>query len=116
MTLHNKDIIVANAFQRYTNDQGNPAQRPYDFNSWIDSDIARNLAKSMAEDDVLFEGNRIGPIARKLMKGYAEIPTYRTLMAYLYEPGQDVHEELLLDGVGTYHRKSANTWLILEPR
>ena len=36
------------------------------------------------------------------MEGYAEIPTYRTLLAYLYEPGGDVHEELLLDGVGTY--------------
>jgi len=46
------------------------------------------------------------------MEGYAEIATYRTLMAYLYEPGRDVHEELLLDGVGTYrpafHISTAN--------
>ena len=56
MTAHNKDMIVANAFQRYIDDQGNPAQRPYDFNSWIDSETARALAKNMDEDDVLFEG------------------------------------------------------------
>jgi mannan polymerase complexes MNN9 subunit len=36
------------------------------------------------------------------MEGYAEIPTYRTLMAYLYEPSRDRHEEVKLDGVGTY--------------
>jgi mannan polymerase complexes MNN9 subunit len=104
LTRHNKDIVVANAYQRYTDDQGNPAIRPYDFNSWIDSEIARNLAKNMDENDVLFEG--IPPLlfggSRVLIAGYAEIPTYRTLMAYLYEPGQDAHEELSLDGVGTY--------------
>jgi mannan polymerase complexes MNN9 subunit len=37
-----------------------------------------------------------------LIPGYAEIPTYRSLMAYMYEPGRDVHEEVQLDGVGTY--------------
>src|SRR5271154_2113524 len=56
LTRHNKDIIVANAYQRYADDHGNPAIRPYDFNSWIDSEIARNLAKNMDENDVLFEG------------------------------------------------------------
>jgi mannan polymerase complexes MNN9 subunit len=39
---------------------------------------------------------------RVLIVGYAEIPTYRSLMAYLYEPDRDAHEELRLDGVGTY--------------
>jgi mannan polymerase complexes MNN9 subunit len=28
--------------------------------------------------------------------------TYRALMAYMYEAGRDVHEEVQLDGVGTY--------------
>ena len=59
MTAHNKDIIVANAFQRFIDDHGNPAQRPYDFNSWIDSETARDLARKMEEDDVLFEGIRL---------------------------------------------------------
>jgi hypothetical protein len=27
--------------------------------------------------------------------------TYRSLMAYMYEPGRDAHEEVQLDGVGT---------------
>jgi hypothetical protein len=39
---------------------------------------------------------------KKLTPGYAEIPTYRTLMAYLYEPGRDTREIIQLDGVGTY--------------
>jgi mannan polymerase complexes MNN9 subunit len=102
MTLHNKDIIVANAYQRYTDDQGNPSIRPYDYNSWIDSEISLNLAKNMEEDDVLFEGNPRPLCARVKRKGYAEIATYRSLMALLYEPGGDIHEELRLDGVGTY--------------
>jgi mannan polymerase complexes MNN9 subunit len=28
--------------------------------------------------------------------------TYRALMAYMYESGRDIHEEVQLDGVGTY--------------
>ncbi len=47
------------------------------------------------------------------MKGYAEIPTYRTLMAYLYEEGRDIHEEIQLDGVGAYFKLRA--WLIVVP-
>jgi mannan polymerase complexes MNN9 subunit len=39
---------------------------------------------------------------KKLIQGYAEIPTYRTLMAYLYKQSRDRHEEVKLDGVGTY--------------
>ena len=56
MTQHNRDIIVANAFQKYKDDNGNQQERPYDFNSWIDSEIALNLAAKMGDDDVLFEG------------------------------------------------------------
>jgi mannan polymerase complexes MNN9 subunit len=37
-----------------------------------------------------------------LTTGYEEMATYRTLMAHLHEPGRDLHEELQLDGVGTY--------------
>jgi mannan polymerase complexes MNN9 subunit len=56
LTMHNRDIIVVNAFQKYNDDHGNQQERPYDFNSWIDSEIALNLAANMGEDDVLFEG------------------------------------------------------------
>jgi mannan polymerase complexes MNN9 subunit len=56
MTLHNRDVLVANAYQRFTDDSGNPQIRGYDFNSWIDSETSLNLASSMADDDVLFEG------------------------------------------------------------
>jgi mannan polymerase complexes MNN9 subunit len=56
MTHHNRDIIVANAFQKYNDDSGNQQERPYDFNNWIDSEIALNLASKMGEDDVIFEG------------------------------------------------------------
>ena len=37
-------------------DSGKERQRGYDFNSWIDSEIAQELAANMKEDDVLFEG------------------------------------------------------------
>lgn len=89
MTLHNRDILVANAYQRFTDENGQPQIRGYDFNSWIDSETALNLASTMGDDDVIFEG-------------YAEMATYRALMAYMYEAGRDIHEEVQLDGVGTY--------------
>jgi mannan polymerase complexes MNN9 subunit len=56
LTSHNRDILVANAYQRYTDKYGQARIRAYDFNSWIDSDVALALAKKMDEDDVLFEG------------------------------------------------------------
>ena len=56
LTGHNKDIIVANAYQKYTDENGKQQERAYDFNSWIDSDIAQELAAKMKDDDVLFEG------------------------------------------------------------
>ncbi|KAK9459896.1 Anp1-domain-containing protein [Lipomyces oligophaga] len=86
LAAHNKPIIVANCYQRYV-DHGDSKIRAYDFNSWQDSETARELASQMAEDDVIFEG-------------YSEMATYRTLMAYLYVPGNDIHEEVPLDGVG----------------
>ena len=56
--MHNKDVLVANAYQKYLDDNGQEKQRGYDFNSWIDSEVALNLAETMGEDDVLFEGGR----------------------------------------------------------
>ncbi|KAK7204109.1 Anp1-domain-containing protein [Myxozyma melibiosi] len=86
LAAHDKSIIVANCYQRYV-EHGESKIRAYDFNSWQDSDTAAQMANEMGEDDVIFEG-------------YAEMATYRTLMAYLYVPGNDVHEEVPLDGVG----------------
>ncbi|KAK9455451.1 Anp1-domain-containing protein [Dipodascopsis uninucleata] len=86
LAAHNKAIIVANCYQKYT-DRGEQKIRAYDFNSWQDSDTAKQMARDMAEDDIIFEG-------------YSEMATYRTLMAYLYVDGNDIHEEVELDGVG----------------
>ncbi|KAL2271105.1 hypothetical protein VTJ83DRAFT_476 [Remersonia thermophila] len=96
LARHDKPIVVPNCFQRFYNARTQAMdERPYDFNNWIDSDAARELASAMGPDDVLFEG-------------YAEMATYRTLMAYLAkdddndddEGERDLHEEVLLDGVG----------------
>ena len=86
---HNKPIIVANCMQRFTNEKGGKDIRPYDYNSWQDSQIAQDLAQKMGPDDILLEG-------------YDEMATYRTLMAHLADPSpsRDQSRELQLDGVG----------------
>lgn len=86
LALHNRDIIVPNCFQRFK-DNGKDAVRPYDFNSWHDSEIALNMAKKMGPDEIILEG-------------YKEMATYRLLMAYEFENGGQVHKEVTLDGVG----------------
>lgn len=88
LASHNKDIIVPNCFQRFVNpDTKKWAERPYDFNSWQDSDTARAMAKGMDKDDLLLEG-------------YKEMATYRSLMAYAYRPNEPVNQVMPLDGVG----------------
>ncbi|KAB8556637.1 hypothetical protein FH972_025673 [Carpinus fangiana] len=92
LARHDRPIIVPNCYQRFRNpDTGKSDIRPYDFNSWVDSEQAQALAKNMGADDILLEG-------------YAEMATYRTLMAHLYdgltEPDPDAHKEIFLDGVG----------------
>ncbi|TEY22005.1 hypothetical protein BOTCAL_1618g00010 [Botryotinia calthae] len=88
LASHDKAIIVPNCFQRYydTKDK-RMSERAYDFNSWQDSDVARKLAESMGPDDILLEG-------------YADMATYRTLMAYLASDTGDSKEVIPLDGVG----------------
>jgi len=77
LAAFDKPIIVPNCFQRYYNkDKGAMDVRPYDFNSWIDSPTAQQLAVKMAPDDILLEG-------------YAEMATYRTLMAYMSGPSME---------------------------
>lgn len=71
LASHDKAIIVPNCFQRYFNkDKEAEDVRPYDFNSWQDSPTARGLGEKMGPDEILLEG-------------YAEMATYRSLMAYM---------------------------------
>lgn len=89
LAAHDKPVIVPNCYQRYTNDQGKPDVRPYDYNSWQDSTEAAALAKKMGPDDILLEG-------------YAEMATYRRLMAKIADTseGRDQGTVMPLDGVG----------------
>lgn len=89
LTAHNRPVIVPNCFQRYYNKDAKKMDvRPYDFNSWIDSSTAEQLAETMGPDEILLEG-------------YAELPTYRTLMAYMANSGAPrPSREIELDGVG----------------
>jgi mannan polymerase complexes MNN9 subunit len=88
LTSHDKPIVVPNCFQRYVDENGDAQVRPYDYNSWVDSESARRLAADMGKDDILLEG-------------YAEMATYRTLMAMLGKPsGGDPRRLMALDGVG----------------
>ncbi|KAF2087380.1 glycosyltransferase family 62 protein [Saccharata proteae CBS 121410] len=89
LASHDKPIIVPNCFQRYYNEDSKKMDiRPYDYNSWIDSPTAQNLGKGMGKDDILLEG-------------YAEMATYRSLMAYMKDgSGGDANREIELDGVG----------------
>ncbi|CDO52299.1 hypothetical protein DV495_003085 [Geotrichum candidum] len=87
LAKHDKDIIVANCYQRYVDPQKGAAIRPYDFNSWQDSEKALEIAAEMGDDEIIVEG-------------YQEIATYRSLMAYMYDAKNDPHMEVPLDGVG----------------
>lgn len=88
LAMHDKPIVVPNCFQKYY-DEGKKemAERPYDFNNWKDSPTAQELAEKMGKDDILLEG-------------YAEMPTFRALMAYMFDEQADKHMEVDLDGVG----------------
>jgi len=88
LALHDKPIIVPNCFQRYLDPETKKmAERGYDLNSWQDSEIAQKLGETLGPDDILLEG-------------YAEMQTYRTLMAKLDTKDGDVNMEIPLDGVG----------------
>ncbi|CAH0026717.1 unnamed protein product [Clonostachys rhizophaga] len=85
---YSKPVIVANCFQKYYDaEKKSMAERPYDFNSWQDSDVAQKLGASMGPDDILLEG-------------YAEMATYRLLMAYMATNPSEKDTVVPLDGVG----------------
>ncbi|KAF1927743.1 glycosyltransferase family 62 protein [Didymella exigua CBS 183.55] len=88
LAAYDVPIIAPNCFQRYYNDDKKAMDaRPYDFNNWIDSATARDLGAKMGKDDILLEG-------------YAEMATYRSLMAYMHDPAADAGAKVKLDGVG----------------
>ena len=89
LSSHNQPVIVPNCYQRYYNtDTKKMDVRPYDYNSWVDSDMARALAAEMDPDEILLEG-------------YNEMATYRTLMAHLADlRDPDPRRMMSLDGVG----------------
>ncbi|KAK3943733.1 mannan polymerase complexes MNN9 subunit [Diplogelasinospora grovesii] len=88
LAKHDKPLVAPNCYQRYYNAEKKAMdERPYDFNNWQDSPTALELAGKMGPDDILLEG-------------YADMATYRALMAYMYEEGADDHLEVPLDGVG----------------
>lgn len=88
MTAHDKAVLAANVYQHSIDKKtGQKTKGPYDFNNWADSDTALQMAASMPDDGVLFEG-------------YGEMATYRTLMAHFYKEGESPSAEMVLDGVG----------------
>lgn len=87
LAMHDKPIVVPNCFQKYLDDDKALAQRPYDFNNWVDSPTALELGAKMGKDDILLEG-------------YQDMATFRALMAYMYDDKADKHTEVELDGVG----------------
>jgi mannan polymerase complexes MNN9 subunit len=88
LASHDKSLIVPNCFQRYYDEETKSmAERPYDLNNWQDSEIAQQLAAKMGPDEILLEG-------------YAEMATYRALMAKLGTDDGDRDMEMPLDGVG----------------
>ncbi|CAL9738201.1 mannan polymerase complexes subunit Mnn9p [Monosporozyma servazzii] len=88
MTAHDKPVLAANVYQRFYNKEEKKDDiRPYDFNNWQESDIGRELASKMGDDEIIVEG-------------YSEIATYRPLMAHFYDPKNPINEEMILDGVG----------------
>ncbi|PKS07752.1 hypothetical protein jhhlp_006360 [Lomentospora prolificans] len=84
---HDRDIIVPNIwFHRY-NDEGKDIEGRFDYNSWVESDQARQLRKTLDPDVVLAEG-------------YKQYNTGRNYMAKMGDWRDDQNMEIELDGVG----------------
>ncbi|ODV79389.1 glycosyltransferase family 62 protein, partial [Suhomyces tanzawaensis NRRL Y-17324] len=82
---HDYDVIVPNVWRPLPTFLGN--EQPYDLNSWLESEAALELAKTLDEDDVIVEG-------------YAEYATYRAHLAYIRDARASPDELIELDGVG----------------
>lgn len=82
---HDYDVTVPNIWRPLPTYLG--GEQPYDLNSWMESDPALALAKTLEEDDVIVEG-------------YAEYPTYRVHLAYIREADGNPDDIVDLDGIG----------------
>lgn len=88
LVAHNKPVLSANVYQRFVDpNTKQPSIRPYDFNNWVESDGGLEIAANLKEDEIVVEG-------------YAEMATYRPLMAHFYDEKSDKNAEMALDGVG----------------
>ncbi|KAF2822111.1 hypothetical protein CC86DRAFT_330875 [Ophiobolus disseminans] len=88
LAAYDVPIIVPNCFQRhYDKEKKTSIIREYDLNNWIDSPTAKEMGAKMGKDEILLEG-------------YGEMPTYRSLMAKMYDPSADPTTKIKLDGVG----------------
>lgn len=86
MIAHKKPVLSANVYQRYE-EGGVSKSRPYDFNNWVESEEGLKLASTLREDEIVVEG-------------YAEMATFRPLMAHFYDEKGEATVEMPLDGVG----------------
>lgn len=88
LMAHDKPVISANVYQRYVDDKTKQESiRPYDFNNWVESEEGLKIAAGLKDDEIVVEG-------------YAEMATYRPLMAHYYDANGDVSTLMALDGVG----------------
>ncbi|KAI3405289.2 hypothetical protein KGF56_001901 [Candida oxycetoniae] len=88
MTAHNKPVLSANVYQRFYDEElKKDSIRPYDFNNWAESEEGLKIAEGLSDEEIIVEG-------------YAEMATYRPLMAHHYDAKGDVNAEMALDGVG----------------
>ena len=77
LTSHNKPVVSANVYQRFIDPETKqPSIRPYDFNNWIESEEGLKIAAGLSDDEIIVEG-------------YAEMATYRPLMAHFYDAKGD---------------------------
>lgn len=94
LAAHDKDVIVPNIwFHRYT-EEGVDVEGRFDYNSWVESDIGRELVKTLEIDTVLAEG-------------YAEYNTGRTYLCRMNDEKRfaditekERQEEVPLDAIG----------------
>jgi len=90
LAKHDKPVLVPNCYQRFFNPSTKQMDtRPYDYNSWSDTEDSLKIASELGPEEIMLEG-------------YGEKPTYRNLMAHLADPpdAQDPDKVMPLDGVG----------------
>ncbi|BFZ54369.1 hypothetical protein PYCC9005_001404 [Savitreella phatthalungensis] len=87
LAAHDADITVPAIWFHRFNAEGQDIQGRFDYNSWVDSDTALELRKTLDPNVVLAEG-------------YKEYETRRKYLCRLGDLSRDPHEEVELDGVG----------------